>query len=252
MRIKTKLAIGIFSGIVVLAASCFLAFRAGKGNAEDKDGESKEIPSESVLGEETAVIALSEGETRCDFSSTAAVPSLMPLADILIKEIKEEEDVSEAAAFYLRKGEISVYHGMDGLTDGSILGIGMDFMPAAGLMIEKGRGITEKDALEQRRVAVLNDKAAMQLFYEGEAIGEVLEIEGKLFQVVGIAGTNDKTQTEGLVLVPDSTWPQLYQYEEPKAVALRSGKELQKAAEHAERVLNSMVSEESAIRYKIQ
>ena len=198
------------------------------------------------------MIALSEGEVRCDFSSAAAVPSLVPLADFLIKEIKEEENVSEAAAFYLRKEEISVYRGLDGLAGGSVLGVGTDFFPAAGLMVEKGRGITEKDILEQKRVAVLNDRAAMQLFYEKEAIGEALEIEGKLFQVVGIVGTYDETQLGGLVLVPDSTWPQLYQYEEPKAVALQSKNELQKAADHAERILNSMISEESTVWYKIQ
>ncbi len=244
---KKKRVLGAVAGILLLAVSCLVSYRIGRGPGED-GGETAE-EGEAFFSGDSTVLALSEGGVRCDYSVSPAPYALVGLADRLVEEIEKEEGVF-AASFYMRKEGSQVFYGMEGLS-GGVYGAGPDFLEASGLKIQKGRGITDEDVASGAFSAVINDRAAARLFGSSEPLGKVIEIEGKLFQVVGVAGAKDAGREE-LVLVPESVWPELYQYEEPKAVAVRGGEDAEKEAERAERILNSMIPEGIAARYEIQ
>lgn len=276
---KQRLVLAVLFLLLVLAAG-FLSFHLGRregqaGQNENKGADGKpeggrgngggesETETGMGFGGDCVVAApcLADG-IPCDFSLESAPPSLVPLADRLIPAFKEQEGIAAAAAFYKRDRGM-VCHGMEALQGGSVLGIGPDFLAASGFQVEKGRGFTERDVEEKRRVALLDGRAAQALFPGLNPVGETVEVEGRLYQVVGVADLSEPRTGGGLVLIPESTWPEACQYEEPKSVALRIAEPVgeslteaewealrEEAGAHAARMLNSMVPEKETIRYR--
>lgn len=276
---KQRLVLAALFLLFVFAVG-FLSFRLGRregqaGQNENTEADRKPEGSKGTGGggSETetgpgfggdcvvAVPCLADG-LPCDFSLESAPPSLVPLADRLIPELKEQEGIVAAAAFY-RRDRGMVCHGMEALQGGSVLGIGPDFLAASGFQVEKGRGFTERDVEEKRRVALIDGRAAQALFSGLDPVGETVEVEGRLYRVVGVADISEPRTGGGLVFIPESAWPEVYQYEEPKSVALRiaepAGESFTEAewealreetGVHAARMLNSMVPENETTRYR--
>lgn len=80
------------------------------------------------------------------------------------------------------------------------------YFKAMGIPLLAGRFFTDGDAIGSPRVCILNDKAARNLFPDGNAIGQRIQIGRKhdiVREVVGIVGTvkeyrlAEKTQSEG-------------------------------------------------------
>ncbi len=236
----------------------------GTGRAEE-EGEAGAEGSGGDFGSGSVTVApsLSDG-TFCDFSLEPAPAALVSLADRLLPELERKERVAAAAAYY-RRDHAAVYCGMEGLPAGSVLGIGPDFLAAAGFGVEKGRGISERDVEEKRRAALLDGRAAQALFPGTDPVGKTVEVEGRLYQVTGVVNLPEPRTGGGLVLIPESTWGEVYQYEEPKSVVLRlseSGEESfteeewealrEETGVGAARILNSMAPEGEEIRYRMQ
>ena len=169
--------------------------------------------------------------------------------------------MADAAAFYQRNTG-NVYRGMDGLQTGSVLGIGTGFLSASGFQVERGRGITERDLEEKKRVTLLDGHASQALFHGADPIGGVIEVEGCLYEVIGLVSLPEPCMGGGLVFIPESTWPEVYQYEEPKSVVLglmeyagesfteEEWKTLrEETTRGAARILNSMLPEGERLRY---
>lgn len=226
-------------------------------------GEGTETETGMGFGGDCVVAApcLADG-LPCDFFLEPAPPSLIPLADRLIPVLEEQERIAAATAFY-RRNNGTVCRGMEALQGGSVLGIGPDFLAASGFQVEKGRGFTERDIEEKWRIALLDGRAAQALFPGMNPVGEIVEVEGRLYQVIGVADLSEPRTGGGLVFIPESTWPEVYQYEEPKSVAFKVTAPVEKSfteAEwealreetgvHAARMLNSMVPEGETIRYR--
>ncbi len=272
--------------LFLLLAAGFLSFRLGRregvteqrksaeaGEKSEGRNEAGEGDSGAGTGIETgmdfgkasvAVAPCSPDGLPCDFSVEPIPPALVPLADRMLPELAGQERIAAAAAFY-RRDLAAVYRGMDGLQGGSVLGIGPDFLAAAGFQVEKGQGLTERDIEEKRRAALLDGRAAQALFSGQDPVGETIEVEGCLYQVVGVADLSEPRTGGGLVLIPESTWPEVYQYEEPKAVVLKLTEPAEDALVEAEweafreetgtyvaRMLNSMVPEGESIHYRAQ
>ena len=153
--------------LLVLSAVGFVSYRLGKG-PEEKEKED-EGTGASFFSEDSAVLALSEGGARCDYSVTPAPYALTGLADRLIGEIEKEEGVF-AAAFYMRREGSQVYYGMESLS-GGVYGVGSGFLEAAGLTQER---VAER--LGKSRPAVAN---LLRLLTLPEEVQKML-VDGRL------------------------------------------------------------------------
>jgi putative ABC transport system permease protein len=68
--------------------------------------------------------------------------------------------------------------------------ISPDFFAAAGIPLHEGRGITEDDIRQERRVIVVNDELARELFHDRSAVGQrLLEEWDGGFEIVGVVGS---------------------------------------------------------------
>ena len=174
-----------------------------------------------------------------------------------------------AALYYTRNEYDAVFNGSQSLSNGTIMGVDSDYLDVYGYQITKGRGFSEKDFSENRKVALLDKTSASNLFPDGNVIGKTIEMKGEPFTVIGLIARKAASQPvinsmddyyrymsndgSGMVCVPDTVWPTLYQYDEPQNVVVRatSTDDMTKAGEDAAEVLNSYLSvSDDSIKYK--
>ena len=136
--------------------------------------------------------------------------------------------------------------------------------------MKSGRGFTEDDYNNSRKVAILDENSAQSLFQGTDPMGKTIEVKGEPFVVIGIVTQLEKFEpvinslddyytytqdTSGCVYVPDRVWPVIYQYDEPQQVVLKakSTEDMTNAGKKTADLLNSGLNVlEDNVKYKSQ
>jgi len=120
--------------------------------------------------------------------------------------------------------------------NGSLFGIDANYLNVYGYQVKSGRGFTEKDYSEFRKVVLVDEKAVTTLFGGENPVGKVLEIEGDVFTVIGTVALSEEfaptinsindyylyaDQSSGSIYMPIAVWPTAYRFDEPQNVAIK-------------------------------
>ena len=120
--------------------------------------------------------------------------------------------------------------------NGSLRGVDENYLSVYGYRVKSGRGFTQKDFTEYRKVALVDAKAVSNLFGGENPVNKNLELQGVVFTVVGVVTlSEDFTPTinsmndylmyadtsSGTIYVPLTVWPSIYQFDEPQSVAIK-------------------------------
>ena len=120
--------------------------------------------------------------------------------------------------------------------NGSLRGVDENYLSVYGYRVKSGRGFTQKDFTEYRKVALVDAKAVSNLFGGENPVNKNLELQGEVFTVVGVVTlSEDFTPTinsmndylmyadtsSGTIYVPLTVWPSIYQFDEPQSVAIK-------------------------------
>lgn len=121
---------------------------------------------------------------------------------------------------------------------GSVMGIDENYLDVYEYQVSMGRPFTESDYSQRRKLALLDEKAAVTMFAGENPVGKTIEIKGEPFQVAGIVVSSNASakvinsysdyhryaggNSNGIVLIPNTTWPIVYQFDEPQNAALRA------------------------------
>ena len=233
-------------------------------------GTNEQIKENLVGAGNNAVnIQLYQGEWPIDLSYGNVPDGVPVISKDVLEEIKKSDAVETAALYYTRNEYDAVFNGSQSLSNGPIMGVDSDYLDVYGYQITKGRGFSEKAFSENRKVAPLDKTSASNLFPDGNVIGKTIEMIGEPFTVIGLIARKAASQPvinsmddyyrymsndgSGMVCVPDTVWPTLYQYDEPQNVVVRatSTDDMTKAGEDAAEVLNSYLSvSDDSIKYK--
>ena len=168
--------------------------------------------------------------------------SWSPLPDT-VRVISEEtrqalEDINgaEEVSLYYSRSYADGFFYLDTPFNGNILGVDRHYFSTYGMQIRAGRGFTEKDYTEFRKVALVDSTAAKSLFSGADPVGKEIEFRSDVYTVVGVIGPAEEfTPTinslndyylyanngSGSIYFPDSLWPALYQFDEPQSVAIK-------------------------------
>ena len=157
------------------------------------------------------------------------------ISDEQKEKIRSLEGV-ESATFYNRRGYADgITYRNPSLDSGSVYGVDAEFLKTKGYVIQNGRDFVERDFKEFRKVVLLDDVAVQTLFPGDNPVGKTIELRGEPFTVVGCIRKSDAFEpvinsledyntynqnTNGIVLIPDSTWPVVYNYDEPEEVSV--------------------------------
>ena len=225
----------------------------------------------NLIGEGDNVIEITlngnGGEYQIEYEG---LPQGVP---VISQEQKEEildlEEVEQATLYQMRQYADSIYYQDKSLDGGMVLGIDEDYLDTCGYQIIRGRGFSEKDYKNSRKLVLLDETAAANFFEKGQEIGKTIEIKGEPFNVIGVIKKTEEYQpvinsideyytyyssnSGGMLLIPNAIWPVVYQYDEPQQVSVKaiSPEAMSNAGKKTAEILNSGInSANDTIEYK--
>ena len=158
---------------------------------------------------------------------------------VIREETRQElEDISgvEAVSLYNSRSYANQVYYRNSQFNGSLYGIDTNYLNVYGYQVKSGRGFTEKDYQEFRKVVLVDVKTVSTLFGGENPIGKTLEIEGDVFTVVGTVALSEEftptinsindyylyaDQSAGSIYLPIAVWPTAYRFDEPQNVAIK-------------------------------
>ena len=169
--------------------------------------------------------------------------------------------------FYRRDAYGMIWYGSEGLNQGSVYGVDEHFLSVNGYVIRSGRSFLPEDFKAFKKVALIDRTVSETLFMGSNPINKTIEISSEPYVVVGeftqntaftptITSISDYfTYTDhsgGKVLIPATTWPTLFAYDQPSSVMVRAGStdEMTEAGKQTAAVLNATLTGSGDVTYK--
>lgn len=185
-------------------------------------------------GNNNVDVRLYQGESEY-WMDNGLPDNISVISDEQKEQIRSLEGVA-SATFYNRRGYADgITYRNTSLDSGSVYGVDAEFLKTKGYVIQNGRDFVERDFKEFRKVVLLDDVAVQTLFPGDNPVGKTIELRGEPFTVVGCIRKSDAFEpvinsledyytynqnTNGIVLIPDSTWSVVYNYDEPEEVSV--------------------------------
>ena len=219
-------------------------------------------------GSNVVTVRLYQGDYAFE-SAWSTLPDYVPALDgDTLEEIRAVPEIASAAYYAQRDAYGQIRSGSNSLSQGTIYGVDKTYLSVYGYTVRAGRGFTDSDYTRFRKVALIDETVSAALFSGANPVGETIDICGEPYTVIGeFTRASDfrptvstleeyftyNTSTGGKVLVPFSTWPVLYRYDEPRSVAIRAVNTdaMTTAGRKAEDILNATIQKENPeVRYK--
>ena len=157
----------------------------------------------------------------------------------ITEETRQElEDISgvEKASLYLSRSYADQVYYANTQFNGEMYGIDENYLSVYGYQVKSGRGFTQADYDNFRKVALVDTTAVTTLFAGENPVGKSLEICGDVFTVAGVVALSEEfaptinsyndywlyaDTSAGSVYLPSAVWPTAYRFDEPQNVALK-------------------------------
>ena len=235
-------------------------------------GTNEQIKKNLVgAGNDAVNVQLYQGDWPIDLQYQSLPDGVPEISDETLQEVVELPEVETASLYHTRNEYDAVYRGAKSLSNSVILGIDRNYLDVYGYQVTKGRGLTDKDYSEGRKVALIDKTTAASLFDNADVIGRTIEIKGEPFVVVGMVAKKAESQPvinsmedyyrymsddqSGKIIIPDNVWPVIYQYDEPQNLVVRakSTDDMTTAGEKAADILNAMLTvSDDTVKYKVE
>ena len=186
-------------------------------------------------GNNVVTVQLNQNGNEYDLSWNPLPDTVRVISEETRQELENISGAEEVSLYYSRSYADGFFY-LDTPFNGNVLGVDRHYFSAYGMQIRSGRGFTEKDYTEFRKVALVDSTAAKSLFSGVDPVGKEIEFGSDVYTVVGVIGpAEDFTPTinslndyylyandgSGSIYFPDSIWPALYQFDEPQRAAIK-------------------------------
>ena len=190
-------------------------------------GTNKQIEQNLIgSGSNNVKVQLYNGDWTFDFSYESVPDGIPTVSQNTLDQIKALPEVEDASLYLSRQDYDGVYYLNNSISGGYVNGIDENYFDTCGYVMKSGRGFTEDDYNNSRKVAILDENSAQSLFQGTDPMGKTIEVKGEPFVVIGIVTQLEKFEpvinslddyytytqdTSGCVYVPDRVWPVIYQ-----------------------------------------
>lgn len=186
-------------------------------------------------GNNVVTVQLNQNGNQYDLSWSPLPDTVRVISEETRQALEDINGAEEVSLYYSRSYADGFFY-LDTPFNGNILGVDRHYFSTYGMQIRAGRGFTEKDYTEFRKVALVDSTAAKSLFSGADPVGREIEFRSDVYTVVGVIGPAEEfTPTinslndyylyanngSGSIYFPDSLWPALYQFDEPQSVAIK-------------------------------
>ena len=192
---------------------------------------------ENLIGAGNNVVSvqLNQNGNQYDLSWSPLPDTVRVISEETRQALEDINGAEEVSLYYSRSYTDGFFY-LDTPFNGNVLGVDRYYFSTYGMQIRAGRGFTEKDYTEFRKVALVDSTAAKSLFSGADPVGKEIEFGSDVYTVVGVIGPAEEfTPTinslndyylyanngSGSIYFPDSLWPALYQFDEPQSVAIK-------------------------------
>ena len=221
-------------------------------------------------GQNTVSIQLYQGDYPYDMSYSELPAGVPVIGQEELEEIRQADRVKNASVYLSRQDYDGVYYLENSLSGGYVMGIDQNYLATCGYILREGRGFDTSDYENYHKVALLDENSSEALFQGEDAVGKTIEIRGEPYLVVGIIVAQKTFEpvinsiddyytyaedSSGKVYIPDTTWPIIYQYDEPQnlIVKVESTDDMTVVGKECAGILNDHLSvSDDTIQYKAE
>ena len=186
-------------------------------------------------GNNVVTVQLNQDGNPYDLSWNPIPSGVRTVSEETRQELEEIRGVEKVSLYCERNYSDGNYY-LNTNFNGNLRGIDENYLSVYGYRVKSGRGFTQKDFAEYRKVALVDAKAVSTLFGGEDPVNKNLELQGEVFTVVGVVTlSEDFTPTinsmndywmyadtsSGTIYVPLAVWPSIYQFDEPQSVAIK-------------------------------
>ena len=186
-------------------------------------------------GNNVVTVQLNQSGYPYDMSWSPIPGGVRTITERTRQEIEDIRGAEKVSLYTVRNYAEQVYY-LNSQFNGEVYGIDDNYLSVYGYQIKKGRGFTEPDYQNFRKVALVDTTAVTTLFGGRSPVGKTIELQGDVFTVVGVVALSDDftptintindyylyaDTSSGSIYLPSAVWPTAYQFDEPQNVAIK-------------------------------
>ena len=192
---------------------------------------------ENLIGAGNNVVTVEpyQNGQQMDFSWNSVPQGIRQITEDTRQELEKISGVEKVSLYFSRSYSQNLFYQNTQFT-GKLYGIDQNFLSVYGYQVKSGRGFTQGDFDNCRKVALVDTTAATSLFGGLDPVGKSLEIQNDVYIVAGVVAQSKEfapvinsmkdyqlyaNTSAGSVYVPSSVWPTVAQFEEPQSVAIK-------------------------------
>ena len=187
-------------------------------------------------GNNVVTVQLNQGGYPYDMSWNDIPQGVRVISKETRQELEAISGAEKVSLYHSRNYAEGIYYLNTQFNGGSVYGIDEQYLSVYGLQVKSGRGFTEDDFSNFRKVALVDGSAVTSLFGGKSPVGEVIELQGDVFTVVGVVALSEEfaptinsindywlyaNQSSGSIYIPDNVWPTAFRFDEPQNVAIK-------------------------------
>ena len=192
---------------------------------------------ENLIGAGNNVVTVEpyQNSQQMDFGWNSVPQGIRQITEDTRQELEKISGVEKVSLYFSRSYSQNLFYQNTQFT-GKLYGIDQNFLSVYGYQVKSGRGFTQGDFDNCRKVALVDTTAATSLFGGLDPVGKSLEIQNDVYIVAGVVAQSKEfapvinsmkdyqlyaNTSAGSVYVPSSVWPTVAQFEEPQSVAIK-------------------------------
>ncbi|MBQ3257688.1 MAG: ABC transporter permease [Oscillospiraceae bacterium] len=186
-------------------------------------------------GNNVVTVQLNRDGYQYDMSWNSIPSDVRIITEDTRKELAELGG-AEAVSLYTARQYMDQLFYLNTQFNGQIYGIDEHYLNVYGYQIKSGRGFTEKDFADCRKVVLVDTTTVTNLFGGNNPVGKALEIKGDVFTVIGVVALSEEfaptinnlqdyylyaNTSGGSIYMPLRTWPTAFYFDEPQNAAIK-------------------------------
>ncbi len=186
-------------------------------------------------GNNVVKVQLNQDGYRYDMSWNPIPASVRVITEKTRQELEQISGVESVSLYNARNYADQVYY-RNTQFNGEVFGIDQQYLNVYGYQVKSGRGLTQKDYDECRKVVLVDTNAVTNLFGGADPVGKSVELSGDVYIVVGVVALSEEftpainnindyymyaDTSSGAIYMPITTWPTAYRFDEPQDVAIK-------------------------------
>ena len=186
-------------------------------------------------GNNVVTVQLNQGGYAYDMSWSDIPQGVRLITEETRKELEEISGVDSVSLYHARNYAEGIFY-LNTQFNGEVFGIDAHYLNVYGLQVKNGRGFTNSDFENFRKVALVDTNAVTTLFGGESPVGKVIELQGDVFTVVGVVAMSEEfaptinslndywlyaDRSAGTIYLPEAVWPTAYRFDEPQNVAIK-------------------------------